>query len=343
MDELLEIFALEDAFHEFSNSDLCSASLALLQAMNYPIPPHIDIVNHSIENFLFTIAENSKSHYSAQEMVYLNRVKTASFLCKLHDSDLIDRFYANSSDDYIVFLAIDIISSYKDRSEDVIYISKILNKTYNGFVVLIIMNNDHIMFCTYIDDYFACMSDWYSVKSKCMDLFSLCDIFNTNIFGIKTVKEFYYELAYRFARNYIRYPESFEFIAYQLPSIKKDIVDSYTTKQQLIEIAMEQNHSYYWEKYGYDYVAPDTDFEVLLEEDETWTLLELDEFLLQDEDMEGLDENEDEELEYVDDDDIECEEDYGYERIDYSEVTTDIFKDPVRLLEWLEKRYRVED
>ena len=325
MDELLEVFAIEDAFHEFSCSDLCNASLALLRAMNYPVQSHSDIGNQKIENFIYFTVQN-KSHYSAQEMMYLKHIETASFLCELRYCDLIDK--GESSDDTIVFLAIEINSSEKDRSEDSFYISQILSKTYNGFVVLIINNADQIMFCTYIDDQAACMSEWYSIYSTCKELFPLRAVCHSYISGVRTVKDYYYELVYGFSRDYIRYPESYEFTAYQaLPYIELDVADSFISKQQIKEIA-EQNQNYYKTKYGYDYITPDNSFEVLLEKVDEWTLLELDDFVLSDEDIEDADAGD-----YDEDDDIE--------RIDYSNVDDETLNDPVKLLRWLEQRDRI--
>lgn len=133
MDELLEVFVIKDAFHEFSCSDMCNASLALLRAMDYPVKSYSNIGNQKIENFIYFTVEN-KSHYSSQEMMHLKHIEAASFLCKLKYSDLIDN--NESSDDSIVFLAIEISSSVKNcRSEDSFYISQIISKIYNDFVV----------------------------------------------------------------------------------------------------------------------------------------------------------------------------------------------------------------
>ena len=188
------------------------------------------------------------------------------------------------------------------------------------------------MFCTYIDDQIVCMSEWYSINSTCMDLFPLCAICYPYITGVRTVKEYYYELAYGFSRDYIRYPESYEFTAYQtLLYIEGDMADNYISKQQIKEIA-EQNQNYYKEKYGYDFVVPDNNFRVLLEEDDWWTLIE-------------LDNNEliDEEFEYADTDDYEEDTDDqdDLEYIDYSIIDDDILNDPVKLLKWLEQRDRI--
>lgn len=322
MDELLEVFAIKDAFHEYGCSDLCNASLALLRAMGYPVKFQNDIGNQKIENFIYFTVQN-KSHYSAQEMMYLKQSETVSFLCELGYRDLADK--NESSDDTIVFLAVEINSSKKDRSEDSFYISQILSKTYNGFVILIIKNADHIMFCANIDEQITCMSEWYSINSTCMDLFPICAVCYPYISGVRTVKDFFCELAYGFSRDYISYPESYEFAAYQaLPYIEIDTVDSFVSKQQIKEIA-EKNHNFYKEKYGYDYVYPDDSFEVLLEEDEEWTLLELDDFELPDEELD-------------DDDNEDCDEDDGVEQIDYSDIDDETLNNPVKLLKWLEQR-----
>jgi len=328
MDELHEVFEIKDAFHEYGCSDLCNASLALLRAMGFPVKFHSDTGNQKIDNFIYFTVQN-KSHFSAQEMMYLNQIETASFLCELDYHDI--AVEQESSDDTIVFLAVEIKSSNKDRSEDSFYISQILNKTYNGFVVMIVKNADHIMFCANIDEQITCMSEWYSINSTCMDLFPICAICYSYISGVKTVKEFFYEMAYGFSRDYIRYPESYEFTTYQaLSYIENDIVDSFVSKQHIKEIA-EKNRNYYKEKYGYDYVYPDDSFEVLLEEDEEWTLLELDDFELTDEELDDAD-NED----YEEDNDYE--EDDDMEQIDYSGIDNEILNNPVKLLKWLEQR-----
>jgi hypothetical protein len=104
MDELHEVFAIKDAFHEYGCSDLCIASLALLRAMGYPIKFHNDIGNQTIENFIYFTVQN-KSHYSVQEMMYLKQIETVSFLCELGYRDIADK--NKSSDDTIVFLAVE--------------------------------------------------------------------------------------------------------------------------------------------------------------------------------------------------------------------------------------------
>jgi len=100
------------------------------------------------------------------------------------------------------------------------------------------------------------------------------------------------------------------------------MTDYFISKQQLKEIE-EQSRNYYKEKYGYDFVAPDNSFSVLLEEDDEWILLELDDFVLPDEELEDAD------VEDYDDD---------IGQIDYSEIDDEILDDPVRLLKWLEER-----
>jgi len=324
MGELPEVFAIEDAIHEYSCSDLCSASLALLRAMGYPIKVHSDVGNQKVEDFIYFTAQN-KSHYSAQEMMYLKKINTVSFLCELRYCDLIDK--GESSNDTIVFLAVEINSFEENRSEDSFYITKILSKIYNSFVVLIIKNIDQIMFCTYVDDKTACMSEWYSINSTCMNLFPLCAVCYPYISGVRTVKDYYYELAYGFSRDYIRYPESYEFAAYQaVQYIEVDTADSFVSKQQIKEI-VEQNHNYYKSKYGYDYVDPDNSFSVLLEEDDEWALLELDDFVLSDDELE--------------DDDVGDFAADDIEKIDYSDVDEETLSDPVMLLKWLEQRDRM--
>lgn len=125
---------------------------------------------------------------------------------------------------------------------------------------------------------------------------------------------------------------SYEFTAYQaLPYIEFGVADSFISKQQIKEI-VEQNNNYYKEKYGYDYVNPDNSFTVLLEEDDEWTLLELDDFVLPDEELEDAD---------ADVGDYDEDGDDDIEQIDYSDIGQETLNDPVKLLKWLEQRDRI--
>lgn len=322
MDELLEVFRIEDALHEFRYLNLYNASLVLLHAMNYPIQEHSGIVNQRIEDFIYFTVQN-KVHYSAQEMVYLKKIDAATFLAEFQHSDLLNT--NKSSDDTIVFLAIEITSSDKERSEDTLYISQILNKTYDGFVVLIVKNADSIMFCTYIDNYTTYMSEWYNINSTYVELFPLLAVCYSYISGVKTIRDFYYEFAYGISRDYIVYSESYEFIAYQVqPYIDLDVEDTVILRQQIKDVA-EQNYNYYKEIYGYDYVDPDNGFKVLVEEDDEWTLLELDDFIITDEEVDEADDYYYDENNYV-------------EQLDYSDIDKETLNDPVKLLKWIEQR-----
>lgn len=322
MYELLEVFAIKDAFYEYECLDLGSASLSLIRAMGYPVKLHNDVENHKIENFIYFTVQN-KSHYNVQEMMHLKKIKTASFLCELEYHDLIDE--KNYSNDTIVFLAIEIISLRKNRSEDSYYISKILDKAYDGFIVLIIKNADHIMFCATINEQNTCMSEWYNINCTCVDLFPLCAVCYPYITGVRNVKDYFYELAYGFSREYIRYPESYDFVAYQaLTYIEIDTENGFITKQKIKEIA-EKSSNYYKDIYNYDYVYTDSSFAVLLEEDDEWTLQELDNVELTDDEINNS--------EYYEDDNTKL--------IEYFEIDSEseeYLNDPVEMLKWLEER-----
>ena len=317
MDDLIELFAIKDALFEFYHTDLYSASLSLLKAMQYPVKLHSDNVNQKIEEFIYFTVPN-KVYYSQEEMIYLNCIETVSFLCELHHSDLINNKASSNTDtDSIVFIAIEIKSPERDRSENLYYISQILNKTYDGFVVVIAKSADSIMFSICIENNIVYMSEWYRINSSYIDIIPLCAICYSNILGARTVEDFYYEFVYGFSRDYLLYVESFEFTAYHLfPYI--DDFEEYCciTKQQIMEIA-KQNLNYYKDKYGYDFVDPDNSFTVLLEEDNEWALIELD-------DYESSDELEDSD---------------NFEDKEYSGLDDETLKDPVKLLNWLERRY----
>ncbi len=331
MDALPEIFAIKDAISEFDCSDLCNASITLLSAMGYPIKPHDDMGNQKIESFIYFTAQK-KVHYNEQEMMYLNQIEKASFLCELQHKDIFNN--NNYSEDSIVFLSVEIISSEKERSEVSFFLSKILSKAYDGFVVLLVKKKDNIMFCTCIPEQVVCMSEWYNTNSTYMTLLPLCTICYPYITGVQTVRDYYYELAFGFSRDYIRYPESYEFIAYQaLPYIEPDTSEVFISIKQIKEIA-EQNIKYYEEKYGYDFVNPDNNFTVLPEEDDELIFLELDDFGLPSDEFDDGDVDE----YYVDTDDED-----DIHQIDYSSIDDETIKDPVKLLKWLEQKDKARE
>jgi hypothetical protein len=325
MKDLLEVFAIDDALHKFADMDLCSASLALLHAMDYLDQRQCDGENQTIDQFIYLTVPN-KVNFSGREMAFLKRIDTASFLCEIRHDDLIGA--GNSSDDSIVFLAIDMNSPKQDRSEDAYYISQILRKTYDGFVFLIIKNADNIMLCTCVDGNSVYMSNWYSVQSTYTEVYPLLAACYPNIIGVKSVREFYIELAFSISREYIKYPESYEYITYQYwPLIDSSLEDSFITAQQIKDMA-EQNCNYYKDRYGDDYVVSDDSFQVMAREDDEWTLLELDDFVISDIEME---------------DDKVFDDDEIMEQIDYSKIDKETLDDPVKLLKWIEEREKVTE
>ena len=328
MTGLFEVFAIEEALRKFEYSDLCSASLGLFQAMGYPIKWREEAISETIENFLYFSVQN-KVHFNNQEMEYLKQIDTASFLCHLEQCDILNNSYG---DDTIVILAVDLNSSYRDRSEDAYYITKILNKTYNGFVVILFKLADFIVLCTCVDDgNTVCMSKWFNInQADIEELFELIPACYPFITGAGTIKDLYEELSFGISREYIKYPESYEYIAYQcIPNIEIDINigDTFITKQQINDFA-EQSKNYYRDIYDYDFVVIDNTFAVMEEEDDEWTLLELDNFVLPDAEIE-----QDEEF---DEDDIE-------DQFDYSDIDEETLNDPVKLLKWLDDRKDTND
>lgn len=317
---LLDSFAIEEALSKFNRLDLNSSALGLLKSMGYPIKWPYAGKNDTLEDFIYFTAQN-KMHFNKQEMYCLDHVGMVSCILEMCQSDFSDKSYRDGK---IIFLAIDLRSPTRDRSYDAYYITKILNKTYDGFIVFIYHNHNAIMLCTCLEDGTCiCMSDWINYQNidfnKLLGLLPACYCFSSE----GTIENFYDDLSYGIAREYIKYPESKEHIAYQcIPNVEAEIGDDPITWQRIKDLA-EQSKDYYKNNYGDDYIEVDENFEVMEAENEEWVLLELEGFTPLDIEIED-----EEELSFLEDN----------EQINYSEMAKEIIEDPIQVLRWLKDR-----
>lgn len=319
---LLDLFDLDDALRKFECLDLRDACLSLLQALEYSFSNNDDFTDESVENFIYFTVPN-KVHFSSQEMFYIKQINKINLLCELTQHDLIGNGYSDKS---LVFIVVELNCNKSDRSENSHYITQILNKLYNDYIFVIFKHKDSIEFCTFINNSLVYMSDWFDVINPTHEMiYKLLEVSPTFITGITTLKEFYEEVSFGFAREYIKRPESFEYMVYEhFPSISDETGEETISKKSIDEFA-EKSKNHYRDLYGDDYVIIDENFAVMKDNEEDWTLFEFDDFISPEAQVELN-------QEFI------IEEYEEESSIDFSEVDEETLNNPVKLLKWIEER-----
>lgn len=313
---LLEVFDIENALHNFESTDLCSACSSLLKALKYSFVAKTDFDDESIEKFIYFSAPN-RVYFNFQERLYLSQIGTMKFVCEISQNELIGTGYNEKN---LTILAVELVCSKYDRSESSYYITQVLNKLFNDYVFIIFKHQDNIEFCSYVDG-LVCMSDWFKTsKLTYNQIHTILKISPAYIIGVNNIKEYYEEISFAFSREYIKRPESYEYMVYEcFPTITDDIIEETVSKTAINEFAQKSKH-YYFEIYGDDYVIIDESFIVMEDNDEDWTLIELNNFI-------PKEAQEEFNIEYFNDDSLD---------LDYSKIDENILSDPVKLLELVE-------
>lgn len=316
MECLTEVFAIQDALHEFKYSDLLSASREFIIAMGYP-EKTMNQEPQNIEDFIYFSVPN-RLHYSSREMMYLKQISKISYICSLGYWDLITE--DRPTNDEIIFIVIDLISPQIDRSDVAFYVARILRKAFNNDTVIIVKNQDCIALCAYIDDQTTGLSEWYDVDCDCERLYPLCGACYSFLSGAHSVGEFFRELVFAFSRDYIRYPETYEYFTNQF--LSKIDIDCDDCSNGSSDMRTYQK-KYFLELYGFDFVINDDSMIVLLDDD-LWTMIDLDDLVVL--------VNDDSEDDLADNPEI------AIKQIDIAQIDASLLADPVKLLSWLEKR-----
>lgn len=321
MNELLEAYNLDEALRSFEELELRGACSALLQALGYTCLHDQDFDDDSVDKFVYFSAPK-KTYFSTQERVYLSQISTLNYIGETTQSELLDTGYAQRK---LIFISAELNCTKSSRSEAAHYITQILNKLFDDYIFVIYKHEKNIEFCTCNDMDTVYMSEWFEIQaptlSKLMMLLQLSPIYLT---GVKNIEEFYDEVSFALSREYIKHPESYEYMVYEcFPKIIDDI-DTKISKEIINEYALK-SRNYYPNLYGDDYVFTEDTIIEIEDNDEDWTLFELDNFIPPDA-QDELD------SEYFDDEPT----DEGTESVDYSAISDEILSDPVKLLEYLE-------
>lgn len=322
MIELFEVINLEEALCSFKNSNLRSACSTFLQALGYTYTRDCDFDDRSVEKFIYFSAPK-RVYFSNQERLYLSQISELHYIGETTQKDLLGTGYSHRK---LVLISADMTCGESSRSETSYCITKILRKLFDEYILVIFRHQYKVEFCTCSDKGFVYMSEWFNaMEPKLSELFTILQLAPSCVLGTKNMEEYYEEISFALSREYIKRPESYEYVVYErCPKIIDDISETSLSKSTINELATE-SRNYYPELYGNDYVFMDETIVEIDDNDENWTLFELQNFISP---------NDEDKLynEYFDDELI----DDKINLIDCLEISEKILSDPVELLKYLE-------
>lgn len=332
--EMLELFDIEDALFEFAKYNLFDASLMLLNAMGFPFMRNEGTKCEQIDHFIYFCTER-EAYYNDQEMLYLKNIESVCILGRINQSDVCVDNDDSQNESHITFIAVDLKSIRSSRSEDAYYLSIIFNKAFLGPVILLLKNDDSVMFSTYREDIdLVSLSDWFDInyqeQDSLLSLIPACYSYNSG----DTIRKFHNEFSYAIARKYIKWPESTEYAIYEcFPRQRYSEEGKIYSREELTNIGI-RSKNYYVDLYGDDYVIDDKGFSTLEFDDDDLGILEFEE-------LDKFEDNPEQGQEL-------CIHEKPARNIEYDEVNKvtmgesvfdDIDKatldDPIKLLEWL--------
>lgn len=332
MPELLDLFDIIDCLREFQYLDLRGASLCLFRRLGYPTSLEFAKTSTDINTFIYLETEK-KVLYNKKETVYFKNVE---YIAPLFLLTLDNNFVIDDLTERIVFLCIE-LNCFADRSEYAYYITKILKKAFNSKIIILFRNASSVAITTgtnIIDQ--ICISDWFECSDNNLgddynfEKFEPLNRIHFQYLNNDSLLELFNNFSFEISREYIKYPVSYEYIAYECfpcgsTGFSDEILGELMQKSQICEHVIDYLNKFI-EQQGNDYFVDENDLVILEEESDDLVLLEFDsDFIAQ--------------LEYDIEDEITFDEyeNIQYEKISIDELNEELFDDPVKLLNWLEK------
>ncbi|WP_176528281.1 DUF4391 domain-containing protein [Priestia megaterium] len=329
------IHDVEASLSNFQNKNLYKSGLKLFQALNYPVIPLDIAINQNFNEYYLNF--DKKILFNPIEYNFMKGISSVSLLFSIN-KEFFSSTQIQFKDDFfsqILFLAIELNSSKRDRSFDAHTITKILNKMYKHPIFILFFHDDHILFSAFVKETTdeeqggeVFLSNWYSCTE--IDNESISNLCNLS-FANQTqhsLKELYYDIIYSMSRHYYIYPDSHEYITYgnltselRTSIIEETIIEPLKT---IIELSTE-NSKYYHNLYNDDYVDNNEDIKLLVTEDDDLFLIDLD-----------VEDFSDVELEVGKIDEVFEENSEGNEQSSLSDLDDAVFDDPLKMLEWLD-------
>jgi hypothetical protein len=321
-----EIHKIDIALSKFHKTNLFNSGLRLFQALDYPVFPLKSAINQEIHEFIYLTLKR-KILFNIDEQNHLNIINSISLLFSINADLFSAKKIKDNSFNQIIFLAVDLNTSTRDRSINAHTITKILNKMFSYQIFILFYHDDQVLFSGLVYENIGVeqsgkvfLSDWYSCfetdNESILKLSSLSFWYHSQ----KNLKDFYYDIIYSISREYYIYPESHEYITYGCleNEFKNSPINGLGVQQsfQSIKDLAIENSKYYQNKYKDDFVDNNEKIDLLIIDNDL-LLIDTDDYSNNevDSDIDEFDEKYNESLEEVDE---------------------TIFEDPLKMLEWLE-------
>ncbi|CAG9610630.1 hypothetical protein NEOCIP111885_04405 [Pseudoneobacillus rhizosphaerae] len=310
----------------------------MFQAMDFPIIPIKNVINQDINEFIYSTI-NKKLLFNKEEELFLSKIESISLLFSL-TSESFATYKPKFKD--VIFLAIELISSIRDRSYNAHTITKILSKIISSPIFVVFYHENNILFSSILNDNHneanngeVFLSDWYNlyeITNKTLSKLSSLSYCNHSQ---DSLRDFYYDLIFSISRDYYVHPESNEYLTYGFLSNEFQNVlleDERTTSFLSLKDFAEANGKYFRNLYNDDFVDNNEDIELLVA-DEDLLLLDFDEFndfVVVGAEIDEYDDYEEFKEEFAELDHRLDDESSNEKLDDY------LFDDPLKLLDWLE-------
>lgn len=352
---------LEKALGMFSEPDKYSAGLAFFRALGYPMKFERTAVNESMFQFAYLTAKNH-CVFSSDEMDAMRDVANISWLFTLDTGSeefcnlrgiRIDGVQMRS----VNYFCVELNCALKDRSLCASVLTKVISKIVNTPVIVLFCHRNEIllsslltMISSSVDDSRTYLSDWYlSYPIQDHVLLTLSSWYLGN-YSDDDIYVFFMDWVHSMARSYLLYPENYEYIRFNRSSVASSVLLNdfdnslkIGSDRYFLKIGSSEPHATREprEMYGYDYVSDDENVDILMDDDD-WILDELSYV----EELEGVS---------VDSDTVQDDVEGFFSDLEDSNVSNkkplgklwsssvgingidkSVFRDPVRMLEYLE-------
>ncbi len=325
--KISEMIDVELSLSGFNLIPYYNASVSLFKALGYTIRSSDMTVDVDINEFIY-MKWGNQLQYSLEELHYLHSASSISVLFYIDQDDIYIKTSRNIGFfSKILFLAVELNCSKKDRSKVAHFITKILNKVFANALFILYYHDGHIIFSSqlyddiqdelsgkvYLSDWYKCYAPPYEITMK------LCELSYSN-FCCHNIRELYCDMIYTMAREYYWTTGSYKDKIFDYIDYKNYLSDEGNYKRKNLKSLFSKLK--YKHMYGDDYVDEKESIDLLLPESEEWLFNDL---IADDAEYMSDEVNKD-------DDNITEEDVYDLpEGLDEA-----LFDDPVKLLEWLD-------
>lgn len=350
---------VEEALYKLKQKNLYFAGLAFFSALGYPVEPLEIAINESMYRFVYVISQNH-CIFSSDEIYAMQSVTNISWLFTLSNDikalrHVREAWIGDIQISSINYFCVELDCSLYDRSIQAFVLTKVISKVVNTPVVVLFKHANHLLLSSVLIVHGECantfktyLSDWYLFDPVQEDVLMTLSNWYFGNYCDDNFYTFFMDWVYSMVRPYFLNSECYEYVKFERNSFSlhnqpyfEEIIVDRVRYFCLVERVVEQEPR---ELYGYDYVIDEENIEIFID-DNNWILEEL--FYLDEmESMIGdavLSNDGEEESDEDEEDEFDPEShivpyqgDMKELSIDINCIDDDVFRNPIKLLEYLE-------